>query len=83
MFDLEEAKEMAQIALELTKDELYGNVSFHEQWLNEILEFKCLFNEGNKLEAYKRILESEQLAVHETIMIELLYRAQQEFPEQF
>lgn len=73
--DPEEAVEIAEKALQLTKDGPYGNIGFYEQWVEEITRFQRLMAEERYSEAYENILKSEQLSYNESIYEEVKQQA--------
>lgn len=81
--DPKAAVEMAEKSLELTKKDPYGNVSFVQEWVNEISTYSEMLKQGNDVEAYRSIFQSKQLSIQAPIMEELKKQAKEKFPEEF
>ncbi|MEH7236674.1 collagenase [Bacillus sp. JJ1562] len=83
IIDPKESRGMAKKALELTKHDLFGNVKFHQKWVDEISAFHDLISQGKEVEAYQSIFQSEQLSIHPTIIDELKRQAEEKYPGKF
>ena len=80
IIDSKEAMEMANIALELTKKEPYGNVKFVQKWVDEISQYHDLKSEESYVEAYQAIFQSEHLSNDPTILEELKKQEKEKSP---
>ncbi|WP_080146465.1 collagenase [Marinilactibacillus piezotolerans] len=74
--DAEEAVEMANKALSLTKKNPYGNVTFVEQWVKAVTQYRDLLQQGEDAEAYRVILQTEQVTYSESLAAEIRNRAE-------
>ena len=83
LFNAKESMEMGNKALNLVKQDQNGNVAFFQEWVDDISQYQNLLSKENQVEAYKTILQSEQLSYQVQIIAELKKQAKEKFPGDF